>query len=252
VQAKLRLSKQMMLSFDEYGSWMEPMQGYKLGSGTTWEHEFDPKREYVRHEPSNMDYARRYDNCGDIVSALANASTMLVLLRHADRIKIGCMTPGLPALAGINKDNVWKKAIHYPFTQLMKYGRGTSLKTVIDCETYDVPGYALHHHFQYGDIEGVGYVDAASAFDEDKDELNVFVINRDWKGDTLVDLDVTGFSGYKLIEHIELYSDDIDAKNTFDNPDVVIPKINTKTKLENGIVSSQLKAMSWNVFKLTK
>ena len=253
VQTKLRSPKQMMLSFDEFASRMQPLRGSKPGRSQVWEHEFDPTKEYVLHDPNNMDFESRFVNQGgDIVGALANAATLLVLLKYADRVKIGCMTRGLHALAHTNQNTVWKKAVHYPFTQMIKYGRGVSLRTSIECDTYDIPGYAPQHNFQYADVEGVGYIDAATAFDEGKGELNIFVINRDWEGSTNLDLDVSGFEGYKLVEHSELYSDDINAVNTFDNPDVVVPKVNANSKLENGTISAQLKPFSWNLFRLTK
>ena len=253
VQTKLRTPKQMMISFDEFASRMQPLEGSMAGRGTVWEHTHEPTREYVRHDPDNMAAtARKFNRGGDMLSALSSASTFLVLLRHADRIKIGCLTHGLQSIADTDRDHVWKRAGHYPFTQLMKYGRGQSLKTVIDCDTYDIPGYAISHQFQYRTMEGVGYIDAASAFDEDKEELNIFVINRDWTGDTNVDLDVSAFTGYKLVEHIQLYSEDIDAVNTYEAPDTIVPTVNVETMLQDGIITACLKKLSWNVFRLSR
>jgi alpha-N-arabinofuranosidase len=253
LQTKLRTPKKMMLSFDEYGSRMQPLNGSKPGRGATWEHEFDPDREYILHDPDNMTLRnRRPVQRGDILNALTSASTLLVLLRHADRVKIGCMTRGLNAVAATSRDHVWKSASHYPFKQLMEYGRGASLRTAIECDTYDIPGYAASHHFQYADRGGVGYIDAAAAYSADKGELNVFAINLDWDGDANVELDVAAFDGYKLVEHIQLFSDDIEAENSYENPDAVVPSLNAETTLKDGIINAKLKKLSWNVFRLQK
>jgi alpha-N-arabinofuranosidase len=252
VQTKLRTPKKMMLSFDEYGSRMQPLGQALPGRGTTWEHSFNPDRDYVRHDPDNRHLNRRRVPTGDMLSALGSASTLLVLLRHADRIKIGCMTGGLGALAANNREHVWKSGSYYPFTQLMKYGKGVSLRTAIECDTYDIPGYAISHQFQYSDREGIGFIDSAAAFDEENNEMNLFVINRDWESSRTVELNVEGFKGYKLVEHIELYSDDVEASNSYENPDAIVPKVNGDTVLKDGIVSADLKKLSWNVFRFKK
>jgi alpha-N-arabinofuranosidase len=187
-----------------------------------------------------------------MLAALTSASTLLTLLRHADRIKIGCMTRGLGTIAATDRDHVWKPGGYYPFTQLMKYGRGVSLQTAVECDTYDIPGYAISHAFQYSDRKGIGFIETAAAYDEDKSELNVFAINRDWENDRPVELDISAFKGYRLVEHIQLFSDDIDAANTFENQDAVIPSVNEDAALKDGTVSANLKKLSWNVFRLKK
>jgi len=249
LQAKLRTPKKMMLSFDEYGSRMQPLGEILPGRGYVWEQELDPTREYVRHDPDNMDY-NRFRQGGDMLNALTSASTLLVLLRHADRVKIGCMTGGLGAMAATDRLHVWKHAVYYPFSQLIKYGRGVSLTTAVECETYDIPGYAISHQFQYRTHKGIPFVESAAAFDKDKGELNIFVINRDWENDSSLDLDVSAFQGYRLIEHIQLYSDDINAANTYENPNAVVPSINSDTVLKDGKIKANLKKNSWNVFRL--
>jgi len=250
VQTKLRTPRQMMLSFDEFASRFQPLKGSLPGRGTVWEHEFDPTRQYVRHDPDNMQIPKMFTHRGTMLDALSSASTFLVLLRYADRIKIGCMTRGLQALAETDRRNVWKSAAHYPFMQLMEFGRGTSLKTVVSSETYDIPGYAISHQFQYRTFEGIDYIDAATAHDEEQGKLNIFIINRDWENDTTVEVDISAFKNYHPIEHIEMYSDDPDAVNTYENPDAIIPRVHKAVVSENRTITLDLKKLSWNVLRL--
>jgi alpha-N-arabinofuranosidase len=250
IQTRIRSPKKMMLSFDEFGTREQPLGEILPGRGTVWEHEFDPNREYIRHDPDNM--ILRFKMNAGILNALSSASTLLVLLRHADRVKIGCMTGGLGAIASTNRDHVWKPAAYYPFTQLMKYGRGVSLQTVVDGDTFDIPGYAVSHQFQYRTHNDIGFIDSAATFDEANGDLNIFVINRDWENDRLLEIDINGFDGYNFVEHTHLYNDDINAANSYENPDVITPSINTDTKFKNGKVSAELKKLSWNVFRLKR
>ena len=259
LQTKMRSPHQIMLSFDEYGAHPSPGRGeihYGRGPHNIYAmfNSYNPNRKFVRHDPNNMGQGRRYGRMQsyEIMNTIASASTMLTFLNHADRIKIGCMTGGLRALAATDRDNVWRTALYYPFTDLIKYGKGTALQTSVDCDTYDVPAYALDDYTQYDTKEGIKYIQSAAAIDEENNELNVFVINRSWETDNTIELDVSGFVGYQFIEHIQLYTDDIEAQITLENPDAIAPSISKAAKFENGKVTSELKKISWNVFRFKR
>jgi alpha-N-arabinofuranosidase len=255
VQAKLRSPKRLMLSFDEYGSHPGPQAELHPGRHAhnlyAAHYNFDPKQKYVRHDPDSMPDFSPF-NRGEILQALSSASTMLVFLRHADRVKIGCMTGGINMIAAANRDHVWKPAGYYPFTQLMRYGRGESLHTAVECETFDIPGYAMSDTSQYSTREGIGYIDTAAAFDRTKGELNLFVINRDWQASCDLEIDLSGFEGYGLVEAVELFSEDIEAKNSYENPGVIVPSVNKDAGFDGKRLSGKLKPLSWNVFRFTK
>ena len=249
VQAKLRSPRQMMLSFDEYGSREQPLEAIQPGRGTEWEHRFNPERPYVRHDPDHMNPEFDFMSRGRMLDALTSASTLLTLLRHADRVKIGCMTAGLPTLAATDRDHVWKPVGYYPFTQLMQYGRGVSLRTAVECDCYDIPGYAPSHQFQYRTHTDIDYIDTAAALNPDTRELTVFVINRDWENDRPLEIDAGAFAGARFVEHLQLYSEDVRASNTYENPNAVVPTVNTDAVFQNGRVTAVVKKLSWNVFR---
>lgn len=259
VQAKCRSPKKMMLSFDEYGAMTRPAGPFRYGYGPhnlyADHYVFTPDRKYIRHDPDNMGMRRPMGDMkmpGDMVGALGNASVLLAMLRHADRVKIGCMTGGLSTLVASDREHLWKTAGYYPFTQLMQYGQGVSLRTAVDCDTFDIPGYAVDDNSQYPTKEGVPYIDTAAAMDEARGEMAIFVINRNWESDNRVELDVSAFEGWSFVEHVQMYSDDIDAVNTWENPDAIQPTINQETTCENGKVQASLKSLSWNVFRFKK
>lgn len=122
----------------------------------------------------------------------------------------------------------------------------------IESEAYDVPGYATCDAPQYDTKLGVKYIEAAAAFNKEADELSIFVINRDWNDDSELVLDVEAFKSYTFVEHVELYSDDLEAKNSYENPDVITPKVSENAKFENGSVSTVVKKLSWNMFRFKK
>lgn len=256
VQTKLRTPKQMMLSFDEFGTWPEEPKPLSYGKGGNKNisafYRFDPQRQFVRHDPDDWSTRRRLRGGSEIIQAITAASVMLTFLRYADRIRIGCMTRGLGALAASNREHVWKEAAHYSFTDLIKYARGVSLQPAVDCDTYDIPAYATSDFHQYDAHEGVPYIESAAALDEDRGLLNVFVINRNWQEDIPLVLDVSGFEGYEFIEHKQLFADDLEAANSFENPQRVVPAVNPEARFADGKVYAGTKMISWNVFRFRR
>ncbi len=256
VQSKHRSPKKVMISFDEYGGMVRPLSPLNPGYGrynmARAHYRFDPERKYKLHDPDNMEH-REFPG-GDMLHLLSMASIQLAFLRHADRVKIGCMTGGLGAVCASDHDHVWKAASYYAFTQLINLAKGVSLETKVDSETYDMPGYAIDDTSQYTGKEGVDYIDAATAYDEAGGRLTVFVINRSETEEYPLELDIKGFDELKetsAYKHTQIYSPDFDAKNSYGN-DLIVPSENADCSLEEGIFKTHVKPLSWNVITFEK
>lgn len=255
LKTKFRTKKTMMLSLDEYAASYRPagkphygMGGRQPAMGFLG---IDPNRKYVRHDPDDWSTRRMPPVSGEMPRTIANAAIMLTMLRHADRIKIGCATGGLGDLCKTNRESVWKGASHYPFTQLIRYAKGVSLQPELECETYHVDGYVIDDMNQYGDFDQVHYVHAAAALNEESGELNVFVINADWEDEQDFTMDLRSFEGWQLCEHSVLYAEDINLFNSVENPEAIVPKSGSAA-MEKGILSAVLPKLSWNLFRFKK
>ncbi|WP_026504188.1 alpha-L-arabinofuranosidase C-terminal domain-containing protein [Butyrivibrio sp. NC3005] len=250
VASKHRSPKKVMLSFDEYGAMVRPLQplhpGYGRYNMARSHYHFDPERRYILHDPDNMN-EREFPG-GDMLQALSMASIQLALLRHADRVKIGCMTGGLYALAAANHDHVWNSASHYIFMHLLKYAKGLSLTTKVSSETYDMPGYAIEDTSQYTGKEGVNFIDAASAWDKDNNRLTVFAINRNEESSYPLTIDVKGFEDYKVVSAFKMKTDDLNLKNSFGNDTLISPESETVYTFDNGELKINIEPLSWNVY----
>ena len=242
-----------MLALDEYASFFRPRGEVRLGKGGRQNAEtflnLDPDRTYIRHDPDDWSTRRMPPSAGEMPRTLAEASILLVLLRHADRIKIGCATGGLNSLCRSSREHVWRGALYYPHMDMHRVAGGVSLACKTVCGRYDVPGYAIDDMNQYGGFEGVETIQAAAAFSPETGELTVFVLNADLDEDQLLTLNLKGFDRLSFSEHTELYSDDPEACNTFENPDAICPRKNTDTALDRGILTAKLHKASWNVFR---
>lgn len=254
VAAKCRSPKKLMLSIDEYGAMIRPNSplhpGYGYHNMIEAHYRFDPDKKYVLHDPDNM--TERFRQGGDMLQMLSMASIQLAFLRHADRVKIGCMTGGLRALCCADREHVWKSASHYVFIQMMEYARGISMRTAVACETFDLPGYAIDDTSQYTGKEGLNYIDAASAWDREKERLTVFVINRSQEKEYPLTLDVSGFEGYTFQEHLEIYCDDLECGNSYEEPDRIRPEVHQGGIFEKGLLKTHVKPLSWNVIIMKK
>ncbi len=252
IQTKMRSPKKLMLSIDEYGTMARPNGELHPGWGPhsiyASHYVFDPNRKYIRHDPDKMP-DREFPG-GDMMHLLTTASTLLAFIRHADRVKIACMTGGLGALCSSNHDHVWKSASHYMFAQFIRFAKGMSLQVATDCETFDIPGYAIDDNSQYATREGLNYIDSCAAWDESRGALNIFVINRSDENEYPLEIDLTGFGSAYLIEHLEMYSEDMSVKNTYESPDNLLPKVNKETEIIDGTLTTHVKPLSWNVIRV--
>ena len=256
LRTKLRTKKTMMLALDEYGSMLRPRGEARLGLGGRQTADmfcaFDPERTYVRHDPDDWSTRREPATPNEMLSALGMAGTMLVMLRHADRVRIGCATGGLGCLCRTDREHAWKGASHYPFTQMIRWARGVSLQCQVDCARYDVPGYAIDDMNQYAGFEGVDTVQAAAALDEECGTLTVFAINADLDDAQLLELDARAFEGWTFREHIEMHASSPEIANTYENPNAILPRAVTGTRCEGGVVTAKLEKASWNVLRFEK
>ena len=53
----------------------------------------------------------------------------------------------------------------------------------------------------------------------------------------------------KMIEHIVLSGNDLNAKNTFEKPDNVVPHTAATVNGENGVFNINIDKLSWNVLR---
>lgn len=260
IQTKIRTPKKMYISFDEYGAHFgKPVE---IPFGRRGWH--DVSKSYFQFAPRENVFKNPLDSMGregdtsrfhsnQMLTALAMSSVLLTFLRHADRIKIGCMTGGIRNAIAFDGVHLWKNATYYPYYQLNRMARGgMSILPVVDGPTFNTEQYALSGSVQCHAYENVQAIEAAAVHHEDRDEAFVFLINRSVEDDIEVDLDVRGFEGYQLVEHIEMYTDDLSKGNRHDNPDAIIPTLNTRTRMDGGKVTAVTKKLSWNIIRLAK
>lgn len=228
VKAKKRSKKNMYLSFDEWN---------------VWYHSNAADNDITENHPWQV-APPLLEDIYNFEDALLVGLMLIVLIRHSDRVKVACLAQLINVIAPIMTDpnggGSWKQTIFYPFMHASKYGRGVALQPVISSTEHETSG-----HGSITDIEAV------AVYNEEKEEVTIFAVNRNLKEEVVLNTDVRSFEGYRVAGHIVLESDDLKVVNAFGQENVK-PKTTEQTTMDNGELTSMLHKASWNVIRLVK
>lgn len=168
---------------------------------------------------------------------------LITILRHADRVKIGCLAQLVNVIAPImtSDTGAWRQTIFYPYMHAATLGQGTVLNTIVKSPVYEAK--------QYGEAP---FLDCVVVENPEKEELVVFAVNKDLEEDMEVTLDLRQYAGYHVQEHLVMHNEDLKAVNTEAHPDTVIPRADGSSRVDDGILQAVFKKKSWNVIRLSR
>lgn len=216
VKAVKRSDKTMYLSFDEWNVHRHPETPYepwKTGSAIDWCH-------------------------FDMADTLLFGGMLLAIMRHGDRVRIACqslLVNTIPLILTEKGGKAWANPTYYVLRQAALHGRGILCQCVIDCATYDSQVYQ-----DVREVDGVVI--------RNEEDLTVFALNRSGEETELV-IDVAGYRLLSVLEQEEICAP-LDAKNTKERPETVVPVKCSRTAVENQNARSVLKPYSWNMIRL--
>ena len=217
--------KKLNLSFDEWNVWYHSKE----------------QDEEIKKRDRWGEALPLLEDIYNFEDALLCGSMLITLIRNADRVKIACLAQLVNVIAPImtrKGGGAWMQTIYWPFMHASLYGRGEALQALVKSPVYDCQDY-----------EKVPVLDLAAVRSDDG-SVTVFAVNRDMQEDLVVSVDLRAFSLKKVEEHILLHHDDVKAVNTEDNPMNVAPVSLPGTAIEDGSLTIQLPALSWNVIRL--
>ena len=222
VKAKTRSKKKLKVSFDEWNVWY-----IKKQTRFPWE-----------VAPPIL------EDIYSLLDALVFGGMLCTLLNNADRVKMACLAQLVNVIAPIftqKGGGVIKQAIFHPFQQVSLYGRGKALKTLVNTPKIETESYG-----------SVPLVQTAATYNEEDGTATVFVLNSDQQEDVEFSLDMRSFDGLHLVEHLIIDGPDLYGKNTFEEPDNVIPR-NAKISADrSGVLKVMMPKLSWNVLRFGK
>ena len=225
IRAKKRHKKRMMLSFDEWNVWFHSNQA-------------DRQQQPWQEAPPLL------EDLYTVEDALVVGCMLISLIKHCDRVRIGCLAQLVNVIAPIftaTGGGIVKQTTYFPFMHASRYGRGTALDMKVDSSSYEDPVF-----------DAVPYVEAVGVLSEDRGELAVFAVNRNLEEVVGLDVDLRDFSPARVVEHIALTHSDLKAVNTLEQPDRVAPSALDDSVEENeGKTRIALPSASWNVVRFS-
>lgn len=227
VKAKKRSKKTLNLSFDEWNVWF---------------HASESDNDEMKRKPWQIAPHLLEDHY-DFEDAIMVGLILITFLNHTDRLKMACLAQLVNVIAPIMTETdgaAWKQTIFYPFLHASKYGRGIALQPVVSGGKHDTS-----KHTDVTDIE------SAVVYNEEKDEVTIFAVNRNTKEDVQFEADLRSFEGYKVKEYIVLEGHDLYKCNSVTDSSVA-PVNKTDYTFADGIFETKMKSISWNVIRLGK
>jgi alpha-L-arabinofuranosidase len=227
VKSALRRSRTIDISFDEWNVWYSDR--YNTGGKITG--------------LDNWPYAPRLlEDQYSATDAVVVGSLLISLLKHADRVKAACLAQLVNVIAPIMTEPggpAWRQTIFFPFAITARLARGTVLRLAVESEGYDTAVYGP-----------VSLVDAVATLDDDTGRIAVFVVNRSFEAPTTVSIDLGSLGPVRVAESVTLADDDTNATNTLERPDRLVPAPNRSARIENGVLTVELPAVSWTALEL--
>ena len=203
----LKSPKKLWLSFDEWNVWYRA----RSGDHTNGHGKFAPN---LLEEVYNLEDAL-------LVGGMVNT-----LLRHADRVKIGCLAQIINVIAALvtNKESVLRQTIYYPYAWGIKYAKGTVLDLVVESETYPI-SRKYEASYSGGNRprqEQTPYLDVSATHDPANGNCSILVLNRDLDKDREVEIEFRDMTPTKVLAAKTLTGKNLQAANTFAKPNNII------------------------------
>ena len=225
IKAKKRSKKEINLSFDEWNVWFHSNAADNdIMTNNPWQ-----------KAPALLEDIYTFED------ALLVGCMLITFIKHADRVKMACMAQLVNVIAPIMTENngpAWRQSIFYPFLHASVHGRGIALRPVVFSPKHDTK-----------DFTDVPYLETTAVYNEEKNEITIFAVNRDLKEGMVVECDIRSFGKGTLIEHLVLECDDLKAVNTVTTSPVK-PHNKGKTEIDGGKVEMIFNKASWNVIRI--
>ncbi|GAA4970441.1 alpha-N-arabinofuranosidase [Actinoplanes utahensis] len=232
VGARLKSTKKINLSFDEWNVWyLSRFQNAPL-----------PEEWKVAPPVIEDQY--------NVADAVVVGNLLISLLRHSDRVTAACQAQLVNVIAPIMTEPggpAWKQTIFHPFAKTAALAKGDVLRVHIDTPTYETAKYGA-----------APLVDAVATHDASTGDVTLFAVNRDVANPVEFSVDLSAFgAGLTVAEAWTLADDDVYAKNSKDAPErVVLRPIGEvpggSVALDGSTATLTLPNVSWSAIRFTR
>ncbi|HZC25551.1 MAG TPA: alpha-N-arabinofuranosidase [Actinopolymorphaceae bacterium] len=221
VKAKVRSTKTINLSYDEWNVWY-----HEPGDDRAWA--VAPKL---------------FEDEYSLADAVVVGSLLNSLLRHADRVTAACFAQLVNVIAPITTEPggaAYRQSTYYPMKLAFRHGVGHALRVE--------PAGPVVDTAEFG---GVPQLDCTATLDDETGAVAIFAVNRSLTEPLVLEADLRALRDVRPVEHVAMHGPDRDAANTLDDSTRVVPQVMASPIVDAGRLRVELPAMSWNLVRLT-
>ena len=228
VGARVRSSKKLKLSFDEWNVWYQ--------------------KRFVGQQNLDWTFARELiEDEFTVTDAVVVGSFLITLLRHADRVGVACQAQLVNVIAPIRTQAggaAWRQTIYHPFALTSRLARGRVLRVEARSPRVDTSRFGP-----------VAALDVTATYDELSGDVVVFAVNRSTDEPLPVEVDLRALvalhGAYAVTEHHVVADEDLTATNTAREPDRVVPRAGSDARVEAAAARVLLPPVSWSAVRLS-
>ncbi len=227
VKANKRSKHKVHISFDEWNVWYHSRAGDRdiLGGNAGWP-----------HAPRLLEDAYNFED------VLQVGCILNTFIRRSNIVKIACIAQLVNVIAPIMTEpggDAWRQTIYYPYYFASIYGRGTALQLSVNCAGYDA------------DVaDNVPYLDVSGVHNETEGAITFFIVNRHGTETLEAEISLQGFGELEIIDHQMMGNKDLEATNTLQNQDNVVPQRGSGGKVDGQKLTFKFAPHTYHMLRL--
>lgn len=222
---KLRSTKKIKLSFDEWNIWY--LDEHQASDEVNEDWTFAP---------------RQLEDVYSVADAVVLGNLLITLLKNHDRVGSASLAQLVNVIAPIMTEPggaVWRQTTFFPFSVTSRLARGEVLRPRIDVGTYPTKVHGR-----------APLVDSVATTDAETGTSAVFLVNRSQTESIEVTIDVSDLAASVISEAVTLHDDDVYAKNTLADQNRVGLRNLEGATLDGGTLTVTLPPVSWSAVAL--
>ena len=225
VKARLHSNKTIYLSLDEWNVWY-----LSRFAGSTGD---------LVEAPALL------EDIYSTLDAVVVGDLLISMLKHADRLRIGCLAQLVNVIAPIRTtpgSDAWRQTTFYPFAHTAALRGSHVLHALVSAPVSDTD--------RHGEVSDLNAVVTASQVDDDRIELTIFMVNRG-RSPLVVTLNHRSLPDLNVVEAASIAADDVGPRHDATAAAAAQPRPIDWSVATGGTTTLRLPAESWTSVRAT-
>jgi alpha-N-arabinofuranosidase len=181
---------------------------------------------YIAYDEWNVWFRNRDNQLEErytLSDALAVATYLNAFVRHCQSVKIANLAQLVNVIAPIftSPEGLYLQTIYHPLRLAADHLQDVALDVHVDAETFDHVDQRDQWPHRVADLGPFSMLDVSATRDADRRRLVVSVVNRSLDAPVRTTISIDGAQPSNGIVARTVTADDVNAQNSFDQPDVV-------------------------------